>query len=81
MFIFNVILYNTSTKGMMSVIKTLQLLKKEKVIVDREREACQYNALEYLISKACVELPIDALFATVGRLGDSYSMSGFVAMH
>lgn len=51
--------------GMMSVVKTLQILKREKVIVDRERQSSQYSAMEYLLAKSMVELPVDAIFASV----------------
>jgi ABC-type multidrug transport system ATPase subunit len=51
--------------GMMSVIKTLQLLQREKVIIDRERQSRKYNAGEYLLAKSLVELPLDAFFASV----------------
>ena len=51
--------------GMMSVVKTLQILKREKVIVDRERQSSQYSAAEYLLAKSMIELPVDAIFASV----------------
>lgn len=51
--------------GMMSVVKTLQILKREKVIVDRERQSGQYSAGEYLFAKSMIELPVDAIFASV----------------
>lgn len=51
--------------AMLSMIKTLQLLKKEKVIVSRERTQGQYTGTEYLLSKSVAELPIDALVAAV----------------
>jgi hypothetical protein len=47
------------------MIKTLQLFKNEKVVIDRERSTCQYRAAEYLLAKAAAELPGDAIIAAV----------------
>ena len=47
---------------MLSVMKTLDVFGREKPVVVRERMRSQYSALEYLISKALAEIPIDALF-------------------
>ena len=47
---------------MLSVMKTLDLFGREKPVVVRERMRSQYSALEYLLSKALAEIPIDALF-------------------
>ena len=50
---------------MLSMLKTLQLLKKEKTVVMRERGQGQYTASEYIVSKSCAELPFDAAVAAV----------------
>jgi len=47
---------------MLSVMKTLDIFGREKPVVVRERMRNQYSSLEYLISKAVAEIPIDALF-------------------
>lgn len=50
---------------MLSMIKTLQLLKREITVVSRERTQGKYTAFEYLISKSFAELPFDATVAAV----------------
>jgi fructose-specific component phosphotransferase system IIB-like protein len=47
------------------MIKTLQLLKRERTVVSRERTQGLYTAFEYLISKTFAELPFDATVAAV----------------
>jgi hypothetical protein len=47
---------------MLAVMKTLDLFAKEKPVVTRERMRRQYGGLEYLLSKALAELPLDACF-------------------
>ena len=50
---------------MLTMIKTLQLFKKERPVVGRELETKQYSSVEYLLAKLLSELPVDALVATV----------------
>ena len=47
---------------MLAVMKTLDLFGREKPVVTRERMRNQYSSLEYLVSKAIAEIPIDASF-------------------
>ena len=47
---------------MLAVMKTLDIFGREKPVVVREKMRNQYSSLEYLISKAVAEIPIDALF-------------------
>jgi hypothetical protein len=49
------------------MLKTLQLLKKEKTVVLRERTQGLYTASEYLLSKTFAELPLDAAIAAVRK--------------
>jgi len=51
--------------SMLAMLKTLQLFKRERVVVSREIATRQYGSLEYLISKSFAELPIDALVAAL----------------
>lgn len=51
--------------SMLTMIKTLQLFKKEKPVVGRELQSKQYGSIEYLLAKLLSELPMDALVATV----------------
>jgi ABC-type multidrug transport system ATPase subunit len=51
--------------GMLSMIKALQLFKKERGIIDRERSQGRYSAFEYLVAKLTAELPLDALVGAV----------------
>merc|ERR1719181_1244845 len=46
---------------MLSMIKTLQLFKKESPVVSRELAQDQYMAGDYLVGKLLAELPLDAL--------------------
>ena len=48
---------------MMGIMKTLHLFGNEKIVVTRERMRCEYTGLEYLMSKALAEIPLDAAFA------------------
>jgi len=49
--------------SMLAMLKTLQLFKRERVVVVREIATRQYGSLEYLASKCVAELPVDALVA------------------
>lgn len=51
--------------GMLSMIKALQLFKRERAIIDRERSQGRYSAFEYLVAKLTAELPLDALIGGV----------------
>jgi len=51
--------------GMVALMKTLNLFGKEKSVVIREQMGRQYSSFEYLLSKACAELPFEAFFSTV----------------
>ena len=51
--------------SMMSLVKALSLFRSEKPFVTRERMRRQYTGLEYLISKALAELPLDSLFSVI----------------
>jgi len=53
------------TLSMMALMKTLDLFGREMTVVARERMRKQYSSLEYLLSKALAELPIDASFAAI----------------
>jgi ABC-type multidrug transport system permease subunit len=48
---------------MAAVMKTIDVFAKEKPVIQRERRRHLYSNLEYLMSKAFAELPLDALFA------------------
>lgn len=61
----NVIANAAINVAMLSMIKTLQIVKREKVVVDRERAQGLYSASEYLLSKVVAELPFDSLAAAV----------------
>lgn len=61
----NIIAQAVINVAMLSMIKTLQLFKKERSVVDRERAQEQYTSLEYLIAKSCAELPMDAMVSAV----------------
>jgi ABC-type multidrug transport system ATPase subunit len=50
---------------MMSYIKAITLLSREKPIVQREHDREQYSMAEYLIAKVFAEVPLDILFSTV----------------
>ena len=51
--------------GMLSMIKALQLFKRERAIIDRERSQGRYTAFEYLVAKLTAELPLDAFIGAV----------------
>ena len=51
--------------AMLSMIKALQLFKRERAVVDRERSQGHYSAFEYLLAKLTAELPLDALIGAV----------------
>lgn len=59
----NIIAQGAINVGMLSTIKALQLFKRERAVVERERSQQQYTALEYLIAKMTAELPLDAAVA------------------
>eukprot|EP01039_Chlorochromonas_danica_P009923 gene9922-10973_t len=61
----NIIAQGIINVAMLSMIKTLQLFKKERSVIDRERSQREYCAWEYLFAKATAELPLDALVAAV----------------
>jgi len=61
----NVIANAAINVAMLSMIKTLQVYQRERVVVDRERPQGLYSAGKYLLAKACAELPGDALAAAV----------------
>jgi ABC-type multidrug transport system ATPase subunit len=61
----NIIAQGAINVAMLSMIKTLQLFKKERSVIDRERAQNEYTALEYLLAKTSAELPLDALVAAV----------------
>lgn len=51
--------------SMLTMIKTLQLFKKEKSVVGREMATGQYFSFEYLLAKLLAELPMDAAVAAL----------------
>lgn len=51
--------------GMLSMVKALQLFKRERAVVDRERSLGRYSAAEYLSAKLFAELPFDAIVGAV----------------
>ena len=51
--------------SMMALMKTIDLFAKEKPVVRREQQRNQYTSLEYLVSKALAEIPLDAGFAAL----------------
>ena len=51
--------------SMLALTKTIDLFAKEKPVVKREQQRRQYSSLEYLLSKALAELPLDTVFAAV----------------
>ena len=48
---------------MMAMMKTVDLLGRERLVVARERARGMYGAAEYMLAKFVTELPLDALFA------------------
>ncbi|CAB9504643.1 Putative white-brown complex homolog protein 30 [Seminavis robusta] len=50
---------------LVSVVKTIDIFSKEKPIVQRERNRNDYTNLEYILSKALSEFPLDAAFTVV----------------
>ncbi len=61
----NIIAQGNIIMAMFSTIKTLQLFKKEKIIIDRERSQHLYTSFEYLFAKSFIELPSDALIGVI----------------
>ena len=51
--------------GMLSLVKALQMFKREYAVVDRERAYRRYTAGEYLLSKIMAELPLDGLMGAI----------------
>ena len=49
--------------AMMSLMKALDTIGRERKVVARERARGQYSALEYVFAKLCTELPLDAAVA------------------
>jgi hypothetical protein len=47
---------------MSSLVKTLNVFPKERVIVERERAKGSYAVLPYFVSKLAAESPIGAIF-------------------
>ena len=60
----NIIAQAAINVGMLSMIKALQLFKREKPIIDRERLSNQYSSIEYLLAKLSSEMPMDAAVAS-----------------
>ncbi len=50
---------------MIALMKTIDLFAKEKPVVRREQQRNQYTSLEYLLSKAVAEMPLDTIFAAI----------------
>ena len=48
--------------SMMALMKTIHLFSRERPVVGREQGRQQYTSLEYLLSKAFAEIPLDTLF-------------------
>jgi ABC-2 type transporter len=59
----NIIAQSVINVSMLSMIKALQLFKRERSVVGRERAQDQYTAGEYLLAKSCAELPLDVIMA------------------
>jgi ABC-type multidrug transport system permease subunit len=51
--------------SMLALMKSLNLFGKEKKVVNREKMKRQYTSIEYLLSKALAELPLDATFSVL----------------
>ena len=51
--------------GMLSLVKALQMFKREYAVVDRERAYRRYTAAEYLLSKILAELPLDVFMGAI----------------
>lgn len=47
----------------MALMKTINLFSSERPVVEREQMRSKYSSLEYLLSKAIAELPLDVFFA------------------
>ena len=47
------------------MVKALQMFKRERAVVGRERAHMKYTAGEYLLSKLFAELPLDAAIGAV----------------
>lgn len=50
---------------MSSLVKTLNIFPRERIIVSRERTRKAYNVLPYLTAKLLAELPVSAVFPAV----------------
>ena len=68
----NLIAHASINVGMLSMVKALQLFKRERAVVDRERSLGRYSAVEYLAAKLCAELPFDAIVGAVSRQLDRF---------
>eukprot|EP01035_Chromulina_nebulosa_P020112 gene20112-26113_t len=51
--------------SMSSIVKTLQLFKRERAVITREKSQGQYTSFEYLFSKLLSELPWNALVTSI----------------
>ena len=58
-----VLSFGAINMAMMSLMKTLDLLGRERAVVHRERSRRQYGGAEYLLAKLVAELPLDAAYA------------------
>ena len=58
-----VLSFGAINMAMMALMKTLDLLGRERHVVHRERSRRQYGGAEYLLAKLIAELPLDASFA------------------
>eukprot|EP00633_Aureoumbra_lagunensis_P002698 CAMPEP_0197287596 /NCGR_PEP_ID=MMETSP0890-20130614/4150_1 /TAXON_ID=44058 ORGANISM="Aureoumbra lagunensis, Strain CCMP1510" /NCGR_SAMPLE_ID=MMETSP0890 /ASSEMBLY_ACC=CAM_ASM_000533 /LENGTH=603 /DNA_ID=CAMNT_0042757475 /DNA_START=59 /DNA_END=1869 /DNA_ORIENTATION=+ len=56
--------FSTVSMAMLSLVRSLDLVAKERPVVGRETERRLYSGLEYLWAKALAELPGDMLFAS-----------------
>ena len=61
----SLIAHSAINVSMLSMVKALQLFKRERAVVDRERALGRYSAGEYLWSKLFAELPVDAIVGAV----------------
>ena len=61
----SIIAHSVINVGMLSMVKALQMFKRERAVVDRERALGRYSAGEYLGAKLLAELPVDAVVGAV----------------
>lgn len=55
--------YAAITMSMMALMKTLDVLGRERLVVARESARGLYGAFEYVVAKLVTELPLDAAYA------------------